>query len=330
LGAAGLVLCGQSASAFGQQVAAQPTQDELAARRSEAETRYEQGAAAYREKRYKDAIDLFLEADVLAPSSALSFNIARAYEKIGDAKNALRWYRDYLRRQPDAEDEDEVARTIEKYEAALSAKGVQQITVLSEPAGATLRVDRRPVGVTPWTGELAPGTHELELSLRGYADTQRSIELLADKSQDARFRLVPRAAAPATVPENAIGAPPAAPALAPSRNDHAVVASSKVQPATYIVLGAGAATLAAAGAFELARRSAESDARNEDIQVDYADALERMQRYQTTARVVGGVGAAILITGGVLLVLDLSRSKSVSVGGACVVPGCWVTARGSF
>ena len=57
-------------------------------RRVQAKDKYQQGAAAYAASRYKDAVDLFLSADHLAPSAPLSFNIARAYEKLGDDSDA--------------------------------------------------------------------------------------------------------------------------------------------------------------------------------------------------------------------------------------------------
>jgi len=53
-------------------------------RRAEAKSKYQEGAAAYSAGRFKDAVDLFLSADRLAPSAPLSFNIARAYEKLAD------------------------------------------------------------------------------------------------------------------------------------------------------------------------------------------------------------------------------------------------------
>src|SRR5688572_9276776 len=68
---------------------------------AEAKARYEAGARAYAEQRYKDAVDLFLEADRIVSSAPLSFNIARAYEKLGDSSGALAFYRDYLRRDPE-------------------------------------------------------------------------------------------------------------------------------------------------------------------------------------------------------------------------------------
>src|SRR5262249_30798358 len=50
-----------------------------------AREKYRAGAAAYKAGHYKDAIDLFLDANRLSPSAALSFDVARAYEKLGDA-----------------------------------------------------------------------------------------------------------------------------------------------------------------------------------------------------------------------------------------------------
>src|SRR3954465_4383762 len=134
------------------------------AKRAEAKSRYEEGVEAYKKNRFKDAIDLFLEADHLAPSAPLSFNIARSYEKIGDDAGALRWYRDYLRRDPNAKNGAYVRTLAKALQMSLAKKGVQQVTVLSGPAGATVSIDGRPLGVTPFTGEFAPGQHRIDVS----------------------------------------------------------------------------------------------------------------------------------------------------------------------
>ncbi len=291
--------------------AADPSEAELAQRRQEAKERYDKGVEAYQEGRHKDAIDLFLEADTLAPSSALSFNIARAYEKIKDSSNALRWYRDYLRREPQAEDKEKVLEFVKQYEALLAEKGVQQVTVLSDPEAATVRVDGRPVGVTPWTADLPPGEHTILLSLRGYADTQRTIVLEPDRAQDVHFRLVPASPTPAAQP--AAAAPVETPSQSVVARDRGEAPTPKgVALTTYVVLGAGALTLGAAGGFELARRSAESDAEGAS-QIEYAEALDTVDRHQTTARILAGVGGALLVAGGVLLALDLTRAPAETV-----------------
>lgn len=307
------------------------TAEEREARKKDAAQRYKKGAAAYKEGRYKDAIDLFLEADALAPSSALSFNIARAYEKIKDSANALRWYRDYLRREPEAEDKDQVSELIAGYEKTLQGKGVQQLTVLSEPLGATVAVDKRPVGVTPWTGELPPGTYVVSLSLKGYSDSRQTVELAADKARDVNFRLLPGQAAPPDAPEQEVTTPAPQPETQASPEADVPPEEPGVRPLTYVVLGAGVATLGASGVFEFLRRSAESDAKKETTQIGYSDALDTMEQRQTISRVLAGVGGALVIGGGVLLTLDLTRGSSqTAFGGACVGRNCWVTAQGTF
>src|SRR4051812_12453176 len=165
----GLLSVASGAHAQANATAPDPTSE--AGKRAEGKARYERGAEAYSAGRFKDAIDLFLQADTLAPSAALSFNIARAYEKIGDDAACLQWYRDFRRRAPDAKNGADVDARIRALQGVLAKKGVQQVTIFSTPAGATVIVDDQPLGVTPYTGQLPPGTHQLVLSLRGYADS---------------------------------------------------------------------------------------------------------------------------------------------------------------
>jgi|SRR4051812_44455863 tetratricopeptide (TPR) repeat protein len=60
--------------------------------------------AVYAAGHYREAINLFVEANRLRPSAALSFNIARCYEQLHDPRHAIEWYRDYLERSEDAGD----------------------------------------------------------------------------------------------------------------------------------------------------------------------------------------------------------------------------------
>ena len=72
----------------------------------------------------------------------------------------------------------------------------------------------------------------------------------------------------------------------------------------WVVAGTGALALGVAGVYEIKRGNAESDARSEQYQPAYYDDVDRMSSYQTTARVFLGVGAAMLVTGGVLAVVN--------------------------
>jgi tetratricopeptide (TPR) repeat protein len=289
--------------------------------RAEGKARYERGAEAYANGRFKDAIDLFLQADALAPSAPLSFNIARAYEKIGDDASALQWYRDYRRRAPDAKNAEQVDARIRSLEAALAEKGVQQLTVISAPPGATVVIDGQPRGVTPYTGQLTPGSHRVQLALRGYLDAEQAVELSADRARDLVVELSPDHRKDA-----AGSAGSKAPAAAPSDRQ-----ARRFGAWPWVTLGAGGLALGGALGFELARRSAESSARNDPTQVGRRSKLDDMEGHQNMARILAGVGGALALTGGVLLLIDQPRkTDDQQLSLACLPGNCAVALSGAF
>jgi hypothetical protein len=96
-----------------------------------------------------------------------------------------------------------------------------------------------------------------------------------------------------------------------------------------VVVGAGGASLLGALGFELARRSAESAAK-EGSQLDYPAHFDSMESRQTTSRVLLGLGGALLVTGGVLFLLDGEKKPATAVALGCDGAGCGLSARGSF
>jgi tetratricopeptide (TPR) repeat protein len=278
-------------------------------RRSDAKARYEQGVEAYSAGRFKDAVDHFLAADQLSPSAPLSFNIARAYEKLGDDSGALRWYRDYVRRSPTAANVADVAVLIARYEERLSKKGVQQLTVLSTPSGATVTIGGSPVGVTPWTGDIPPGHHKVELTLRGYSDSTTELDLGPERAQDLVIRLT-EAPARADVPGGGAAAPVTVITQAPStagQPQSEQKGGLGILP--IVVLGAGGAVLGGALTFEILRQSSERQAKRESMQVPFKEKLDAMESRRTTARVLLGIGGGLVLAGGALLVVDIVSSK---------------------
>ncbi len=304
--------------------AASPSAEAVAeARRSEARVKFEAGVSAFGEHRYADAVQSFVEADALAPSAPLSFNIARAFERLDNAAAALRWYRDYLRRSPQAANLAEVQARVSEHAATLAARGVQQITVLTTPDGAALSIDEQAVGPTPVTLELKPGRHRATLRLAGYLDQAAEFTLDARTPRDLSLKLVVQPAAAGSV----------APARASSaKTDHGPGPADKAHrfgPAPWVVVGTGAASLLGALGFELGRRSAESAAEKAS-QLEYQTHFEAMQSRQTTARVLFAVGGGLLITGGVLFFLDRPQQGAAHVALGCSGVGCGLRAQGSF
>ena len=298
-----------------------------------AQAHFDAGVKAYQEGRFRDAVESFKEADRLAPSARLSFNVAKVYERMGDNRSALAAYRDYLRRLPAADNEAEVSRRVAELERALAAIGVQQLSVLSTPAGATVAIDDVSRGVTPWTGELAPGAHQVTLRLDGYAEATRPVELPADHAIDVELALTRApspvaAAAPAPPPESAvIGAAHAGASLAEAPQAEARVPEWW----TWALFGGSAAALLGAGVLELSRRDLEDQARHTQVQVERQEKQESMESRQTAARVVVGVGVVAALAGGVSLYFDLARAEQVpTLAFDCTPRGCSLGAGGRF
>jgi len=297
----------------------------------EAESAYRRGLAAYARGRYVEAIELFRTADRLRPSAALSFNVASAYERLHDIPAALEMYRDYLRRSPGG-DEADTRRRIEALEAQLARRGVQQLTIRSAPAGATVLVDGKAVGVTPWTREIAPGEHSLGVRRAGFTGIDAKVTLPADRAVELSYALLPIPPLVADiVPVPPPGPPPAPPTT--MQDDHGRGSARPWATVGVITLGAGGLLLGGALTFELLRRSAASDAEGEPRQDRAAEHLDLAESRQRTARVLLGTGAALAATGAVVLVVDLDRStvgRRVATRLSCLPSWCGASASGTF
>jgi tetratricopeptide (TPR) repeat protein len=308
--ALGALLVGPPASAQSREL----TERESEIARGEAKSTYERAVRAYKSARYRDAIELFSAADRLAPRAALSFDVARAYDQLGDGRAALRCYREYLRRSPSAINRDAVQQRIGELESRLAGEGVQQVTVISEPSPAAVQIDGREVGVTPWTSELSPGKHRVALSRAGYSPIFYDVELPRERALLVQVSLSPlRASEPSDGSQaERIAAGPRKPPVQISAEPMPMpaVAHSGPSPVGWAALGIGGASLIGAGVFELLRHSAQEDARNPDTsQLRAVERRDASETYQTTARVLAGAGVGSLVVGSAVLLLTSGRSS---------------------
>jgi tetratricopeptide (TPR) repeat protein len=295
------------------------TEAVLEERKAEAKAQFEKGATLYREQRYEEAVIAFLAADRLTPNPALSFNIARAYERLDDTSSALRWYRDYLRRAPDAGNAGDVEAKVRSLDGVLVLRGLQQVTILSSPPGASVTVDGRDVGVTPYTGDHSIGERAVTLKVSDYREKRFRLDLTSDAPRELNVDL--SRVEPAPAPTAASTAPAAV--REPS-------AETRFGVAPYIVAGSGGVLLAFALGFELARRSEESKAEDARSQIEFAGHVESMEDMKTTSRIFLGLGSAALVTGGVLYFLNERRESPAPVAFGCSPHGCAATAQGTF
>ncbi|MES1177253.1 MAG: PEGA domain-containing protein [Myxococcales bacterium] len=254
--------------------------------KARAQLLFEKGVTAYREARFYDAVDIFLETNRLYPDPKLSYNVGKSFEGMGNQSGALRYYRDYLRRLPDAPDAREVDGHVHQLEQALSLKGLQQLTVLSIPDGAIIKLDGQAVGVTPWTGESFAGKHRYVLEAAGYERSEGVLEIDAHRARDFTFELDKAAEKPL----------PTAPCLPPR-------VEPKLKTFTLVTLASGVGLL---GTALIAQVASGGDAKG----------------ISRTAALFAGAGGGVSVVGGFMLYFDLSPSATggqasgVTLGGA--------------
>src|SRR5688500_3917367 len=92
---------------------ADPTED--------ARAHYQRGRQLYDAGDYRAAIAEFASADKIAPSPLLEYNIALCHERLGEKSEAVRRYRAYLDRVPDATNRAAVEDKIRKLEGDMQA-----------------------------------------------------------------------------------------------------------------------------------------------------------------------------------------------------------------
>jgi tetratricopeptide (TPR) repeat protein len=285
-----------------------------------------EGQNAFAAGEYQKAIDLFRRVDDLAPRAELEYNIALAYDQLKDPAAALAAYRSYLRRAPDSPDRAEVEAQIVRLERQLGKTLQQQLTVVTEPAGATLLVNAVPVGFSPWTGELPTGRHQLVARQEGRLQAVREVSLTAEQAVQVTL----------TLPVDAALIAEREAALRRERElqveRERPTGLERIRPLTWGIVGAGAAGLVGAAAFEQARANSEDDARLSQTQLVAEQEIERAQTHQTTSQVLLGVGVGAAVLGGVFVYIDLTRpdEKQTRLGAGCATRGCSVFARGRF
>lgn len=245
---------------------------------------FEKGVAAYTAGRYYEALEIFSETDRLYPNPQIAFNIAKAYDMLGSASGALRFYRDYLRRAPEASDRAVVEARMHELEAELAKQGLQQLSVRSDPAGAVVLLDGQPVGLTPWTGLTWPGKHQIELRHAEYANDRFMTEVEPHRSAEVKVVLHPAPVAAAARPRAASLARPQS-----SR-------SRALEILTWTALATGGAALGTAVVLET------TDDAYHSLRPDSA--------------FFAGVGAAASIVGGVLLYVHAhERTRAMTAQG---------------
>ncbi len=151
----------------------------------EAELQFEIGAERYKSGDFRGALEHFLASNRLAANRNVVFNIARAYEQLGQNADAYRYYNQALAGEQDPAAQARIAEAIARIEPLVAV-----LQVDSDPPGATIYITRRDLGArgnTPATMGLSPGQYVVFADLPGYESAQSEAQ---DLKAGTRTRLV--------------------------------------------------------------------------------------------------------------------------------------------
>ncbi len=139
----------------------------------EAELQFQLGAERYKAGDYLGALEHFLASNRLSPNPNVLFNVARCYEHLARYPDAFRAYvlaRERASANANANANASLAKQIDEAIARITPR-VAVLDVRSEPAGATLYLDRKDLGArgsAPRLLGLAPGKYRVLAELPGY------------------------------------------------------------------------------------------------------------------------------------------------------------------
>jgi len=104
---------------FTQVVLAQEKGDVSSEDKESARIHFEAAKKLYKSEKYSEALDLFMKAYSRYPKPEILYNIGKCYEKLGDYKNAIKFYEQYLLLNPVAEDRTEVQELVKNLKEAI-------------------------------------------------------------------------------------------------------------------------------------------------------------------------------------------------------------------
>lgn len=120
--------------------------------RGKAMEAYRRGEAAYKEKRYEEALAAFQEASSFYASPDFQYNIGRCYENLQRYEDAVRSYEIYLRASPEAADSGDVRERIGRLRGLLEAQKAEAEQREKEAAKQPVAVPAQPVDEPPPPG----------------------------------------------------------------------------------------------------------------------------------------------------------------------------------
>jgi hypothetical protein len=124
--------------------------------RDDARTEFAAGQQADKDKDYAGAIEHYMRANELKPHPFAVYNIAADYERLGQLREAARWYEQFVQAAPPSPERDKVVRDLPELRLRPAS-----LSVRSMPPGAHVRIDGKNAGSTPLSVTLPGGDHHV-------------------------------------------------------------------------------------------------------------------------------------------------------------------------
>ncbi len=304
--------------------------------RSGARAAATQGAQAFSEKRWSDAVDLFTRAESLVHSQVHLLYTARAYEKLGQLVKAREAYIKITNEdlpagasQPIRSAKADAEKELEALEPRVPYVSVVVQGVGPKPVTVTMDGVQVPPALIGVPRPVDPAEHRFEAVAEGMESAVSSVAVREGHSETVVLTLHPTAGAP-VAPAGAAPvatATPAASPMGPAAPPPEADTGHGVSPLTWVALGVGAVGIGVGVGFALSSSSKVDDANkicsagptHDACPASSASQVSSLDDGARTAKtisivgfIVGGVGLA---TGGTLLVMGLTHKQPATAAG---------------
>lgn len=252
------------------------------------------GVACFEQQEYLQALIFYREAYAISKSTALRGAIGRALQELGHPQFAREYFAEYLEAQsPDTPGYQKIEQRMKVVEQRLESEAVS-VELNTVPAGAQayLVLDDEywePVGTTPVTTRLLPGSYRAIYQREGYVTQEELIEVDASSS--------PRKPAELIVQEDALYA-----------------SQDRLRSWGFYTMLGSAPFLVGGGAFFVlaAQRSNEADDYQRDPAFDPGrrdELRDSSQTFSTLGVVSTSIGVGALLTGLVLYLIGNTQGE---------------------
>jgi hypothetical protein len=267
-----------------------------APRADDAKDEYDRGVAAFTEERYEEAADAFRKAHELKPSWKLFFNIGQSEAAAKRSGLALESFESYLAQGGDDVPEARREEVLVEVERLRKMVGMAKIHA---PEGATVFVDGVERGEAPLLGKIpvAAGIkHTAWVVMNGSKLQQKAFKVTGGDTVTVDLA--------AKVDKDSAPVEPAPEPIDPGESDEE---SSGMVTAGWVAVGVGGALLiggAITGGMALNLDSdLDHDCPDESCFGERQSDIDKLNTLSLTTDILMGVGAAVAVTGIVLLIV---------------------------